>query len=490
MTRRRLLHTAASVAPLAIARKAFSQNPQYAPNWDSLDTRPCPAWYQDAKFGIFIHWGLYSVPAFAAPRVAKQNKYAEWYWNSLTKGKSGDPSGAATWEFHKRVYGENFEYKDFAPLLRCELFDPDQWAEIFEKSGAKYIVPTSKHHEGFAIWPSAHADRTWGRPWNSVTTGPKRDLLGDLTRSVRARNLHMGFYYSLYEWYNPLWLTDKPRYIAQHMHPQFRDVVTRYSPDIIFSDGEWDLPSAEWRSPELLAWLFNESPARRNVVIDDRWGKETRHKHGTYYTTEYTAGLQTGAHPWEESRGMGFSYGYNRNETLADYHSGRELTLMLIDLVSRGGNMLLDIGPTGDGRIPVIMQERLLQIGDFLKSNGEAIYGTRGWTASRQWSEGAIPKFEEKQYMGEYSIERIVDKPLPGEAHVEAFFTARGADVYAIVPRRLPATLRIKDVPAKAAVLVETGDRLAIRNGAIEVPAALREKLPERAAYAIRLATA
>ena len=189
--------------------------------------------------------------------------------------------------------------------------------------------------------------------------------------------MRIGFYYSLYEWFNPLWLKDRKRYVAEHMIPQFKDVVTRYRPAIIFTDGEWDMPSSDWKSEELLAWLFNESPCKDEVVVNDRWGKECRHHHGGYYTTEYGAGLKDDAHPWEESRGMGFSYGYNRAESIDDYQTPRELILMLCDLVSRGGNLLLDIGPTADGRIPVIMQERLIQMGDWLKVNGEAIYGTR-----------------------------------------------------------------------------------------------------------------
>jgi alpha-L-fucosidase len=181
----------------------------------------------------------------------------------------------------------------------------------------------------------------------------------------------MGIYYSLYEWYNPLWLSDRNRYVTEHVFPQFKDVVNHVQPSIIFSDGEWDMSSEQLRTPELLSWLLNESPVREEVVINDRWGKETRHKHGGYYTTEYTAGLDSGSHPWEESRGMGFSYGYNRMEKLADYHTDRELLLMLIDIVGRGGNLLLDIGPTADGRIPVIMQERLVRIEDWLQRNGE-----------------------------------------------------------------------------------------------------------------------
>jgi alpha-L-fucosidase len=196
--------------------------------------------------------------------------------------------------------------QELAPQFRAELFDPAHWADVFQRSGARYVAITSKHHEGFALWPSAEASRTWGRRWNAMEIGPKRDLLGDLTNAVRDKGLKMGVYYSLYEWHNPLYLTDKKRYVAEHMMPQFKDVVTRYQPSIIFSDGEWDVTAAEWRSPELLAWLYNESSVKHDVVVDDRWGSDTKHKHGDYWTTEYTPGLSDIDHPWEESRGWAF----------------------------------------------------------------------------------------------------------------------------------------------------------------------------------------
>jgi len=265
--------------------------------------------------------------------------------------------------------------------------------------------------------------------------GPKRDLLGELSDAVRAKGVRMGIYYSLYEWYNPLWLHDKPKYVEDHMFPQFKDVVTRYKPSIIFSDGEWDWPSANWRSPELLAWLFNDSPVRDEVVINDRWGSDTRHKHGGYWTTEYTAGMSGMEHPWEESRGMGFSYGYNRAEKLEDYHTARELVMMLTDIVSRGGNLLLDIGPKGDGTIPVIMQERLREIGDWLRVNGDAIYGTRPWKQTRQWSAGEMPQVKyNSEFESAYDVTKLTGKPEAGKAAIEAFFTARGNDLYAILP--------------------------------------------------------
>jgi alpha-L-fucosidase len=465
----------------------------YRPEWPSVDARPTPQWFQDEKFGIFIHWSVYSVPAYAPV-----GKYAEWYWNHLSKGpqektKDGKLQPNATWEFHKRVYGEQFPYFDFAPQFRAEMFEPDQWADVFARSGAKYVVLTSKHHDGFALWPSKQADATWSRPWNAVSTGPKRDILGDLTNAVRAKGLRMGYYYSLYEWFNPLWKSDRKRYVDEHMIPQFKDLVTRYKPAIIFSDGEWDMEGEDWKSPEILAWLYNESPVKNDVVVNDRWGKTTRHKHGGYYTTEYTAGLDTAGHPWEESRGMGFSYGYNRAEQLKDYRSDRELILMLVDLVSRGGNLLLDIGPTADGRIPVIMQERLVQIGTWLKTNGESIYGTRSFKRTRQWSEGTQPKLETGEYMTRYEVTDYIERKKPGQAVIEAFFTTKNGDLYAIVPRWPGSTLVIKDVavPRQVTLLGRQGSLKFTKSGngvEIQLPEPPVTAMEAQHAYVLKLA--
>jgi alpha-L-fucosidase len=166
-------------------------------------------------------------------------------------------------------------------------------------------------------------------------------------------------------------------------------LVTKYKPDILWTDGEWDHPSEKWKSTEFLSWLYNESPVKETVCVNDRWGKETRGKMGGYFTTEYDLvhdqeGIGETTRPWEECRGIGTSFGYNRMEDLGNYMSSDALVDLLIEKVASGGNLLLDIGPTADGRIPVIQQQRLLDMGSWLDINGEAIYGTRKWEGSKE----------------------------------------------------------------------------------------------------------
>lgn len=477
---------------LLLATPVFGQ--KYKPTWDSIDKRPTPGWFQDAKFGIFIHWGVYSVPAYA-PVIPGKLAYAEWYWHQMTEGRDNPKATeieTGTWAYHKKVYGADFPYQAFASQFKAQLFDPNQWADILAGSGAKYVVLTSKHHEGFALWPSKEASAVWGRPWNAVETGPRRDVLGDLTNAVRSTGLKMGYYYSLYEWYNPLWLSDKQRYVRDYMFPQFKDLVTHYKPALIFADGEWELPSSEWHSPELLAWLFNESPVRDSVVINDRWGSDTRHKHGGYWTTEYTAGMSGMDHPWEESRGMGFSYGYNRAERFQDYHTNRELVLMLVDIVSRGGNLLLDIGPSADGTIPVIMAERLHQIGDWLRVNGEAIYGTRPWNETRQWSTGEMPQTQyNSEFNSGYDVSKLTGEPENGKAVIEAFFTTKGDDVYAILPRWPQQKFLLKNISAvKSVTLLGSSQpvKFEAETGgiAVELPP-LPEELMHQPAWVLKI---
>jgi alpha-L-fucosidase len=442
---------------ISLAQKKFKQS------WKDLNTRPVPGWFTDAKFGIFIHWGPYSVPAYS-----KKGTYSEWYQWDLNRP---DGEGEETKAYHKKVYGPHFSYYNFGEMFTADLFDAKQWAALFKKAGAQYVVPTSKHHDGYCLWPSEEATKSFGFPWNSAVVGPKRDLLGELTEAVREQNMRMGFYYSLYEWFNPLWLKDKDKYIEEHMFPQFKDVVNRYKPAIIFSDGEWSISSEQWRSAELIAWLYNDSEAPEDVVINDRWGKGRRHKDGGYYTTEYESGLDN-SHPWEENRGIGFSFGYNRNEDIEDYNSGQTLTLMLIDIVSRGGNFLLDIGPDKFGKIPPIMQERLLQIGKWLEINGECIYGTTTWEKPFQWSEKGKRDYKAENdgrshlLGGGFILKQTID-PTPGNAVKEVFFTRKGNDLYAISPLWPGSELLIRDLNAETSseiIFLSTKQKLKWEN--------------------------
>ncbi len=389
----------------------------YQPNWESLDKRPTPQWFKDSKFGIFIHWGVYAVPGWST-----KGNYAEWYQQGL------QTKDTARQNFHKAKFG-NRTYYDLANDFKAELYNPDDWAKLFEKSGAKYIVLTSKHHDGFTLWPNQNANNTWGFKWNAVDVGPKRDLLGDLFKAVRKTSVHAGMYYSLYEWFNPLWKSDPKKYAAEHVWPQMKELINNYQPDVFWTDGDWDAPAETWKSQEFLSWLYNESPVKNKVVVNDRWGSGVRFNHGGIYTPEYQPDLDFENHDWEESRGMGYSYGYNREEDAWDYNSTQSLIIALIDKVSRGGNFLLDIGPDEHGKIPPIMQDRLLQMGEWLKINGEAIYNTSRWKTPSQWSEGRRDYKGNNEHIegdwktgGDMMLKLTVD-PDPGYAVKELFFT-------------------------------------------------------------------
>lgn len=457
---------------------------QYQPTWKSLDTKPVPEWYKDAKFGIFIHWGVYSVPAYS-----KVGGYSEWYQHKLRSD-----STSPTARYHRKVYGDQ-SYYDLAKYFKAELFDPDAWAKLFEKSGAKYVALTSKHHDGYCLWPSKVADRDWGLPWNSTEVGPHRDLIKELFTALRKTDVKPGLYYSLYEWYNPLYLKDVNKFVATHTIPQLKDLINNYRPYVLFTDGGWDHSAATWHAKRFLAWLYNDSPMKDSIVTYDRWGGGVRFHHGMVYTPEYQPGLTFDGHYFEESQGMGYSYGYNRAEDITDYSSGRLLTLQLIDIVSRGGNFLLDIGPRADGKIPPVMQERLLHIGEWLHTNGEAIYGTRPWKTGCQWSEG---KKDYKPKKGETLLLKQTIDPEPGYAVKEIFFTHKEHNLYCILPQYPEHDgLWVKGLtlPHNAvATLLVTGQKLSWKNMGSDVQITLppldMNKMKPSDAYVVKIANA
>jgi alpha-L-fucosidase len=364
------------LGPLVLAAPAASQEDagqaaaeQSGPTWEELRARPYPQWFRDAKLGVFIHWGIYSVPAYS-----EAEQYAEWFLRGLQVGDT------LRTRFMRQHYGEDFGYRDFAPLFRAELFDPDEWADLFQRAGARYVVLVSKHHDGYALWPSPQAPG-----WNSVDVGPHRDLVGDLTEAVRRAGLRMGLYYSLAEWDNPLhrWYTDPPEtigpYVEQHMIPQFKDLVATYRPEVLFTDGEWSNTAEQWHARELIGWYFDT--VGPDAVVNDRWGAGSDIG---FLTPEYSAGIEAIERPWAEVRGLGRSFALNRKERLEAYMTPQALIHRFAGAVAGGGGMILNVGPGADGQIPLLQQERLVQLGRWLEVNGEAIYGSRPW---RRWGE-------------------------------------------------------------------------------------------------------
>lgn len=343
---------------------------QYKPTWESLDARPLPSWYDEAKFGIFMHWGVYSVPSYGS----------EWFWYRWKGNKLPDYV-----EFMKKNYPPNFGYADFAPMFKAEFFDPVAWADLLTKSGARYFVLTSKHHEGWTNWRS---NVSWN--WNSVDNGPHRDLVGELADAIRRNtDITFGLYHSLFEWFHPLYDKDKKNhfetqdYVREVLMPELYDLINRYKPEYLWSDG-CNGPDTYWNSTNFLAWLYNESPVKDTIVVNDRWCTNgCLCHHGGVFTCHdrYNPGkLQN--HKWENALTVDkHSWGYRRNVNIDSYLNISSLLYELASTVSCGGNMLLNVGPTADGRIIPAFEERLLQMGEWLSVNGEAIYSSKPWRA-------------------------------------------------------------------------------------------------------------
>ncbi|KAM3829545.1 tissue alpha-L-fucosidase [Vipera latastei] len=354
---------------------AFPQSPagpRYSPDWGSLDARPLPGWFDAAKVGIFVHWGLFSVPAWGS----------EWFWwhwkGELQPGYE---------RFVRLHFPPGTSYADFAPRFSAVDFQPEEWAQLFQDAGARYVVFTSKHHEGFTNWGS---EVSWN--WNSVDTGPHRDLVGELGEAVRKRNISYGLYHSLFEWFHPLYLLDKKNsfktqfFVSKKTLPELYELVLRYKPDLIWSDGDWEAPDTYWNSTSFLAWLYNDSPVKDNVVVNDRWGTNCSCKHGGFYNCQdkYQPSALPG-HKWEMCSSIDErSWGYRSNMQVSEVINEKTIILQLVRTVSYGGNYLLNVGPTKEGLIAPIFQERLLALGKWLQVNGEAIYESKPWRTQKE----------------------------------------------------------------------------------------------------------
>ncbi|CAJ0914165.1 unnamed protein product, partial [Mesorhabditis belari] len=344
---------------------SFAKAQNYQPTWDSLDSRPLPDWYDEGKFGIFMHWGAYSSPAFRS----------EWLWY-YWKGKN-EPD---VLEYIRSNYPPRTTYADFVKMFKGEFFDADMFREIVEASGAKYFVFTTKHHEGFTMWPSSVS---WN--WNSMNIGPKRDIVGELQKAFSKSDVHFGLYYSLFEWYHPLFDQDLAKNTTEYRDkisfPQLLDIVNKYQPDILWGDGDWGLDENYWKTKEFITWLYNESPVKDRVVINDRWGDGTIGKHGGYmtYADNYQAG-ELLERKWENCDSVDqWSWGYRRTMNVSELLTAHDVIAELARTISCNGNFLLNVGPDSSGMIPTIFEARLRETGDFIKANAEAVYGTKAW---------------------------------------------------------------------------------------------------------------
>ena len=351
----------------------------YEATWESLDSRPLPQWYDDAKIGIFIHWGVFSVPSF----------HGEWFWWNWQKRKHPELV-----DFVNRTEKPGFAYADYAHRFDADLYNPDDWAQAFAQSGAQYVVLVSKHHEGFCNWDSRNVGTTWN--WNSMDVGPRRDLVGDLAKAIRKPNLvspqtnlplKFGVYHSLLEWFNPMYVQDHHNNWKTKVFPRMKsmpelyNLVEKYKPEILWSDGAWEAHSDYWESKEFLAWVATNSSVKDTVVWNDRWGTDTSCKHGSFLNcNDRFLPNHTITEKWENCMTIQkHSWGWNRNTRLSEFKTTKELIKELILTVSRNGNMLLNVGPASDGTISPIFMDRLIGLGDWLKVNGRAIYKTRPW---------------------------------------------------------------------------------------------------------------
>jgi alpha-L-fucosidase len=422
---------------------------KYEPTYDSVRQHPIPTWYHDAKLGIFVHWGLFSVPGWAPDgadideQVAVKgweamfanNPYAEWYLNTLRIGDT------PTQRHHYRTYGNQFSYDDFAPIFNdaIERWNPDAWATLFHNVGARYVVLTTKHHDGFLLWPSARTS-----PHKPGVYGTKRDIVGELTRAVRSQQMRMALYYSGgLDWsfnetpvrsYMDVYSTivQSPEFV-EYADGHWRELIDRYAPSILWNDIGYP---ASANLPELFAYYYNTVA---EGVINDRWGQQLPDHvpgpgeminpppsvHYDYTTPEYATYRQLTDKKWEATRGIGHSFGYNLNEGAGDYLSVEELVRMFVDIVSKNGNLLLNIGPMADGTIPDLQRERLLGFGAWLNVNGEAIFATRPWlTAEGQTAEGIGVRYTQNND-ALHAI--LLDTPNSGWVTLHSLLAGEGA---------------------------------------------------------------
>ena len=380
---------------------------KFRPDWGTLSQFEVPVWYRDAKFGIFIHWGVYSVPAFGS----------EWYPREMYR------AGSEINQHHLATYGPvtTFGYKDFIPMFKAEHYDPQAWARLFKQAGARYVVPVFEHHDGFAMYDSGLSG------WTAAKMGPRRDLAGELARAVRAEGLHLGAssHRIEHDWFldggrkQPSDVND-PRYAAfygpaqvqlqdagkpdgddlstdwTYVSPEYAEdwvarsaeIVEKYQPEIFYFDWWIGQPSVRPYLAQFASFYYNESSQRGPAGIIS-YKHTSMEKKAGLLDLERGQLAQIDPEPWQTDTSISNkSWGYIKNDT---FKSPAFLIHQLADVVSKNGNLLLNVGPRADGTIPDQVQQVLRAVGAWLAINGEAIYGTRPWKVFGEGPTQVIP---------------------------------------------------------------------------------------------------
>lgn len=437
---------------LTVAVAVKSQEGPYKPDWESLKKHKDPEWFRDAKFGIYTHWGVYSVPAFG------NEWYPHWMYVDQANGQRGN-----YYQYHKEKFGDpkQFGYKDFIPMFKAEKFNADKWAELFQKSGAQFAGPVAEHHDGFSMWDSALTK------WDAKDMGPKRDIVGELEEAIRKQGMKFitSFHHARKWWYyessytpDKRYDTQDPKYAGLYPEPhepeapptkaymeewkaKVIEVIDKYQPDLIWFDG--DLAGEKyWRSAakdfeqykkEFLAYYYNKA---------EQWGRQVgvTYKHKDFPEGTAVLDIERGRmaeltdYIWLTDTAVDMkSWCYVTNP---EYKPVNTLVDVLVDIVSKNGCLLLNVGPRADGVIPKEAQDLLLGIGEWLKVNGEAIYGTRPWIV---YGEGPA-----KVQSGAFKEQR---ESIYGAEDIR--FTTKGKALYAIVLDWPGKQLMIKSLGTK-----------------------------------------
>ena len=417
---------------LADVDKAVAAGP-FRDDWQSLRAYQAPAWFRDAKFGIFIHWGVYSVAGFGS----------EWYSRNMYQ------QGMPDFAHHVATYGPqaSFGYKDLIPKFTAAHFDPNAWAKLFHDAGARYVIPVAEHHDGFPMYESNLTD------WCAGKMGPKRDVLGELTKAVRAEGMHLGAssHRAEHDWFfdgGRHFASDvnDPKYAAFYGPAQLRqldgdnsdslthdftyvsrafmddwlartaEIVERYHPDLIYFDWWVGQPDFRTHLAKFATYYYNQAAAQHQPVV--LFYKLSAMSDGSA-TLDVERGALAGIRPqpWQTDTSLSNrSWGYVEGDT---YKTPDVVIHQLVDVVSKNGNLLMNVGPKPDGTIPDGAAKTLLAIGEWLKVNGDAIYGTRPW---RQFGEGPT-QIEAGQFHDRET------KPYTAE---DFRFTTKGDVLYAI----------------------------------------------------------